>query len=97
MEYNRIITPPKSKFLKSGKVTLEPGEEVGEHITDKREELIICLKGKATIMVEGVENVLEEGKGFFIPEEKIHNIFNREDERLEYIFIVALFDPENSD
>ena len=45
MESESLLKPPLSKQLKSGKVTLFPGEDVGEHITSKREEIIIVIKG----------------------------------------------------
>ncbi len=92
MEYNRIIKPPESRFLKSGRVTLGPGEEVGEHITEKREELIVILRGEAIIVKEDKSYKLKEKSTFYIEEGINHNIINKTDSVLEYIFVVALFD-----
>ena len=44
MKTESLIQPPESVALKSRKVTLEPGEEIGEHVTKRREELIGCLR-----------------------------------------------------
>ena len=92
MEYIRIIQPPKSKVMKSGRVILKPGEDVGEHITEKREEIIIVLKGKATIKKSGKDFVVEQGNTFYIEEGITHNIFNKTEFVLEYIFVVSLFE-----
>jgi quercetin dioxygenase-like cupin family protein len=92
MEYTRIIRPPQSKALKSGRVILRPGEEVGEHITEKREELIIVIKGKAAIIKQEKEYEIGIGETFFIEKNIKHNIINKSDFELEYLFVVSLFD-----
>ena len=51
-KYQRLISKDLgSSGLKSGHVTLKPGENIGEHSTAEREEIIIILRGegKATI------------------------------------------------
>lgn len=49
MKYESLIKPPISAMIKSGRVVLSSGESVGEHVTVQREELIIVLRGVATI------------------------------------------------
>jgi len=94
MKTESLIKPPKSKVLKSGRVTLLPGEEIGEHKTDKREELIIVLKGTATL-IKGKKPeetiVLTAGKTYYIKEDVLHNVKNASDEELEYVYVVSLF------
>ena len=92
MKYERIIKPPESRLLKSGRVTLAPGEDIGEHVTEKREELILILKGEAVVEKEGELIQLKHGQAHFIPEGKKHNVRNNSDKELEYIYIVTLFD-----
>lgn len=92
MECDRIIKPPESKTLKSGRVRLAPGEEVGEHVTEKREELIVILKGSARLEKEGARINLQQGETHYIPEGTKHNIKNDSDKELEYIYIVSLFE-----
>ena len=40
---------PATAGMKSGHVTLKPGESVGEHKTEAKEESIIVLEGAADI------------------------------------------------
>jgi mannose-1-phosphate guanylyltransferase / mannose-6-phosphate isomerase len=91
MKYSSIIKPPQSKKLKSGRVILKSGEDVGWHVTEKREELIIILKGKAKIFNEQEEIVLKEKQTFYISEGKKHNVLNMGKTNLEYIYVVSLF------
>ncbi len=91
METDSIIKPPASKVLKSGRVRLSPGEEVGEHVTDKREELLIVLKGTATLINSGETVILKEGETRYIREGVKHNVKNTSDKPLEYIYVVSLF------
>ena len=92
MQYNSIIKPPQSRMLKSGRVILQPGEDVGIHTTDNREEIIIVLKGTATIILEGKESTITSGNHSYIPINIEHNIRNDSNEVLEYVYVVALFD-----
>ena len=92
MDYKRLIAPPESKVLKSGQVILQPGQEVGEHVTDKREEILIVLKGEATLVNEGNKIILKEHETYYIPEEKKHNVMNESDKELKYVYVVSLFD-----
>ena len=87
-----LLKPPLSQKLKSGLVVLAPGEEVGEHVTDKREELITVLQGDALVMVDGEEPVtVSADHVVFIPAEKKHNIKNNGNGDLKYVYTVALF------
>jgi len=87
-----LLKPPRSQKLKSGLVILAPGAEVGEHVTDKREEIIAILDGTALVMVEGEEPVeVAADHVVFIPAEKKHNIKNAGGGKLRYIYTVALF------
>ncbi len=96
METTPIIKPPVSKALKSGRVRLSPGEEVGEHITDNREELLVVLKGTATLINSGEEIELKEGETRYIKEGVKHNVKNASNSPLEYIYVVSLFDSGKS-
>jgi len=91
MQTHHIIKPPESRVLKSGRVRLSPGEEIGEHVTDKREEIIIILKGTATLE-KGNETIqLNPGQTHFIKENVTHNVRNMSDQDLEYLYVVSLF------
>lgn len=73
MKYDSIFRPPVTQRIKSGRVLLAPGEEVGEHTTEKREEVIVVLKGHGKL-VKGEELPIEEGQAYFIPEGVLHNV-----------------------
>lgn len=40
----------EGKSLKAGRIVLLPGEDVGEHTTEKKEEILIVLRGTATLL-----------------------------------------------
>ena len=86
----RIIGPPHSRVLKSGHVVLNPGEEVGEHVTEKREELILIIDGTASITEEGKKFVLCKGEAAYINEGKRHNVINETEKPLRYVYTVAM-------
>jgi len=94
METISLVRPPESRMLKSGRVILAPREEVGEHVTDKREEIVVVLKGTGILVKEGEETALKAGEAHFIAQEIRHNIRNSSDEMLEYVYVVGLFDGQ---
>ncbi|MBI3190482.1 cupin domain-containing protein [archaeon] len=91
MKYDSIVKPPESKALKCGRVCLKPGEEIGEHRTDSREEVIIVLKGSGILIKEKFKIKIKQGEIYYIEENKCHNIKNNSNEHLEYVFAVSLF------
>jgi mannose-6-phosphate isomerase len=91
MKTESLIKPPASEALKSGRVILSPGEEIGEHVTEKREELLVVLRGTATLAKEDERIELHKGKTHYIPEGIRHNVINMSDKELEYVYIVSLF------
>ena len=91
MKYKSLIKPPDSKVMKSGRVMLDPGEEVGEHVTENKEEMIIVIKGTATLLMEGVSTIVQPGETVYIKEGVRHNVKNETDRELEYVYVVSLF------
>ncbi len=91
MDTESLLRPPVSQVLKSGRVVLAPGESVGQHVTDKREELLIIMRGTATVHKEDRIIELSQGSTIFIRENTKHNVVNNCDEELEYIYVVSLF------
>ena len=90
MNYQPLYMPPVTKAIKSGKVTLLPGEDVGEHVTDKREEIIVVIDGRASLAIDGKEVKISRGSAYFVGEGKTHNVFNRTKRPLEYIYITSI-------
>lgn len=92
MKTESLLRPPESKVLKSGRVILSKGEEIGQHVTDRREEIIIVLRGTATFIEEGQEMQLSVGQTHYVRENVSHNVRNDMDEEVEYVYVVSLFD-----
>ncbi len=89
--YQRLIAgPPDTAGIKSGCVTLRPGEAVGEHVTEGKEEVIIVLKGAASVFCTGTgELCAEAGSVVYVPPQTAHDVRNTGSDLLQYIFVVA--------
>ena len=87
----RVLSLEETNHLKSGVVILQPGEEVGEHITENKEEAVIILSGQATVEIEGEDSrKVESYQLVYIPENKKHNIKNISNQPLHYLYLVSL-------
>ncbi len=95
MEEHLLVSPPESKQLKSRKIILGPGEEVGEHVTENKEEVIIVLKGVATLVKEDKNITLSEGCSHYICEGMKHNVKNETNENIEYIYVASSLSNSN--
>ncbi|MDP8299807.1 MAG: cupin domain-containing protein [Candidatus Tantalella remota] len=93
-KYQRLLSgPPETVRMKSGSVVLQPGESVGEHIAEAREEAIIVLEGQGEIFCEGTGNIqIEEKELVYIPRGTKHNVKNTGGVPLKYVYVVALLD-----
>lgn len=92
MKTDSLVRPPESRSMKSYRIVLSPGEEVGEHTTERKEEIIIVLKGKATIIRENERFKVKERELHYIGEGIGHNVKNETNEPLEYVYVVNLLD-----
>lgn len=85
-----LLKPPLSAGMRSGSVRLAPGEAVGEHKTDGREEAIVVISGVATIVCEGEAFEARARQFAYVPPECVHNVINNSaTEALEYVYVVA--------
>jgi quercetin dioxygenase-like cupin family protein len=83
---------PSTAGMKSGYVNLKPGESVGEHKTEGKEEAITILDGKADVFVEGkLLFTAGERSLVYIPPDTNHDIMNNSDKLLRYVYVVAPF------
>lgn len=85
------LKPPVSANIKSGYVFLHKGEEVGEHITESREEVLYIVEGEAKVTVGELAEYAEAGSMIYIPPQTKHNVKNESDEDLKYIYVVSHF------
>lgn len=83
----------KIKGLRCGLVTLKPRESIGEHKTENKEEVLIILKGKATVYY-GKNKTLKASQNtfIFIPAETAHNVKNSGKEILQYVYVTSRVD-----
>lgn len=86
-----LVCPPMSRNLKAKKIILAPGEEIGAHVTDNREEVVVVISGEATLALGRKRITLGAGEARFIPAETAHNIRNDGAATLEYVYVVSLF------
>ena len=90
-KFTRLLAgQPSTAGMKSGYVTLQPGEAVGVHVTHGREEAVLVLEGRAEVFCEG-EKVFSAEKEtlIYIPPETSHDIKNPGRDLLRYVYIVT--------
>jgi len=87
-----LVTPDEAKRMRSRVVVLGPGEEVGEHTTEDREELLMVLEGSIVLIGPDGEHPLSVGRAAFIPLMTKHNVINRSKAKARYIYVLALHD-----
>ena len=80
-----------TRGIKAGHVLLGPGENVGEHTTKDREEVIVVLNGRGEAKI-GKDSIIDIEKDFvlYIPPQTNHDIKNTSQDILRYVFITAL-------
>lgn len=91
--YSRILGGvPQTHGMKSGYVVLGPGEEVGEHTTGPREEIIVILSGNACVVwgERGRRLAARKNSVVYMPPETRHNVINSSRRAaLRYIYAVS--------
>lgn len=90
-KYQRLLKcGEEAQVMHSGFVTLQPGESVGKHSTESKEELLIVLHGAGKFVFNKDDELsLNEGYVAYCPPHTEHNVFNNGTEPLRYIFVVS--------
>jgi mannose-6-phosphate isomerase-like protein (cupin superfamily) len=71
-------------------VTLAPGEDCGRHSTEDYEELLVILEGRGEAELEGPGALpVEAGQVVYIPPQTSHNVHQRGEGELRYVYVVA--------
>jgi len=89
--YQQVLSgPPESLTMRSGLVTLSPGESAGEHSTESFEELVIVFRGHGEMRLTGGA-VLPIGPSrlAYCPPNTTHDVVNTGTSRLQYLYVVA--------
>lgn len=82
--------PPATCGMRSGRVELREGEEIGEHSTGDHEEVLVILDGAGEVCVEGHEPLaVHGGQAAYVPPRSKHNVRNPGSPLLRYIYVVA--------
>jgi len=80
---------PQTAGMRSGRVILQPGEEMHRHSTNGNEEVLLFLAGRARVVV-GTESVdVGEGQVLYIPPQTEHEVHNEGPQLVRYVFTVA--------
>jgi quercetin dioxygenase-like cupin family protein len=90
-----LVSRSDSHQLHSGYVVLEPGKEVGEHATEGGEELIVIVEGKAEVTSGGHAESAEAPCVVLVPAHTVHNVKNRSETPLKYVYTVVATDRPN--
>jgi mannose-6-phosphate isomerase-like protein (cupin superfamily) len=85
-----LVGVPETKGVKSGYMTLKPGESVGLHNTGDKEETIIFLEGKAQVYLAGEPKFsVREKQVLYVPPHTGHDIKNIGRKKLRYVYVVS--------
>jgi len=90
-KYLRLLGgAPETAGFRSGFVNLDPGQDIGEHSTESKEEALVILNGRGEISCKGEPAfTVEAGNLVYIPPHTAHNVKNTGNETLRYVYIVA--------
>jgi quercetin dioxygenase-like cupin family protein len=76
--------------MRSGFVTLQPGENVGSHNTGQHEELLVVLEGKGEVEAQGLgKKTIERGMVVYVPPNNQHNVYCMGTSPLKYVYVVS--------
>ena len=82
---------PQTRVLRSGQITLIPGDSVSLHSTQEGEELIIPLSGRGQLNGPGMNSLpVEPGSVLYIPPQTCHTVVNAGDEPLVYVYVYGV-------
>ncbi len=91
IKYFELLNEGNASKMRSGFVTLKPGESIGEHSTGNYEEMLIILSGEGEIEAEGIGlKKIKAGDIAYNPPETKHNVINNGSKSMEYIFVVSI-------
>jgi quercetin dioxygenase-like cupin family protein len=90
-DYARLLSgPPETYSMRSGAVTLQPGQTIGRHSTRANEEVIVVLEGEGALLLnEAQELPFKVGTIAYCPPDTEHDVKNTGSTVLRYIYVVA--------
>ncbi len=90
-EHHPLLTgPPQSCGMRSGRVTLKPGQSCGQHSTKAHEELLVFLRGRGQVVFERHPAIeVAGGEVVYIPPHTLHDVRSDGSDPLGYVYVVA--------
>jgi len=89
-KYFELLNGENASKMRSGCVTLKPGEQIGEHSTGNYEEMLVVLSGEGQLQNEKSETMIIGGGDIaYNPPGTMHNVINTGSNELKYIFVVS--------
>lgn len=89
-DYLPLLSAGQSVSMRSGCVTLRPGQECGAHSTESYEEMLICLEGAGCLELgAGLSIALAANGVLYVPPHTRHNVRNTGTVRMRYVYVVA--------
>ena len=83
------VSPPDALALSSSCVQLAPGQRVGEHVTEGREEMLFVLQGVATVIAGGAATTVPAVSAAYVPPGTRHDVANETPWPLTYVYVTA--------
>lgn len=84
-----LLDEPVTRGLASGHVTLKPGESMHRHDTERYEELLVVLAGRARVIVGTEPMQVDAGEVLYIPPHTEHEVHNDGTVDLRYLFVAT--------
>jgi mannose-6-phosphate isomerase-like protein (cupin superfamily) len=82
--------PPATCGMRSGRVELAAGQQIGEHSTGRHEEVLVIIEGEGDVAVQGAGPLaVRGGQAVYIPPQTRHNVRNVGPATLRYVYVVA--------
>ena len=90
-KYHPVIKPELGSLqIRSGRVILRKGENVGEHITNGVEELLVILEGTAEVIIHGKKTIKAmKNAAVYIPPNTRHDVRNKNSRVMRYLYITS--------
>lgn len=73
-------------------MSLKPGEDIGEEVHNDVDQFFRVEEGRAKIVMNGEESILEEDMVAIVPAGTLHNVINDSDEDLK---LYTIYSPSN--
>ena len=64
------------KYCQLVVMSLKPGEEIGSEVHKKVDQFFRIEKGRAKVIIDGIESLVIDGAGIIVPAGSEHNLIN---------------------